>query len=392
MTPIGLEPRGGSDHCDRSDLARHAHWRSGVQAKRLSRRADEHDVADPAAIDRRRGASADRRSAHSRTARRIHVLRRRCAGARGHLRLAQRAVRSRGRQPDHVPDRRMGRRVRQQECGDRERDDEDSVGRISRRRQQLRRHVRPLDDRRSVIIQRTDAEHERRTTVRGASTSPARASHRTCASSRWCSITGGNKIINFHNSGNDCVRIREAPVHAERARRRVARGELVANEVRRSVRLDRRRTLRRSPARRQQLPESRLAPPVRDARERRRAVGAIHRTIRATREPELQPERDRRSAVRVLSRHDALSICPSSGASTRTASRPTTRCIRRTRSSSRWARCRRSRTATKTSSPSPRRAPPVQHRTPDCPVMTSASTHRPRIRRSSRRDSRRRPL
>ena len=133
MTPIGLESRGGADHRDRPDLARHAHWRSGVQAERLSRRADEHDVADPAAIDRRRGASADRRSAHSRTARRVHLLRRRCPRARRHLRLAQRAVRSRGRQPDQLPDRRMGRRVRRQERGGRERHDEDSVGRISRR-------------------------------------------------------------------------------------------------------------------------------------------------------------------------------------------------------------------------------------------------------------------
>ena len=63
----------------------------------------------------------------------------------------------------------------------------------------------------------------------------------------------GNKIINFHNNGNDCFGFAQAAVHAERERRDDARGQPVADEVRRSVRLDRRRVAERPSARPEQL-------------------------------------------------------------------------------------------------------------------------------------------
>ena len=54
----------------------------------------------------------DGRGAHSRPARRVHVLRGRRAGAAGHLGQSQRAVRPAGGEQHRLPDRRVGRRVR----------------------------------------------------------------------------------------------------------------------------------------------------------------------------------------------------------------------------------------------------------------------------------------
>ena len=70
-----------------ADRNRYADRQSGLQAGRLPRRADDHDVADPPGVDRRRGARAHGRGPHSRPARRVHVLRRRRSCAAGHLRI-----------------------------------------------------------------------------------------------------------------------------------------------------------------------------------------------------------------------------------------------------------------------------------------------------------------
>ena len=128
------EPRRRTGHRDRADLARHAHRRPGLQAERLSRRADQHDVADPAAIDRRRGR--ERRPAKctfaastpsTPTTSTASPCRRASPGSLNEL------FDPVGREPDQLPDGRMGRRVRRTERGGRQRHDQDPVGRLSRK-------------------------------------------------------------------------------------------------------------------------------------------------------------------------------------------------------------------------------------------------------------------
>ena len=65
---------------------------SGLQTERLSWRAIEHDVADPAAEHRRCRARPNGRGPHSRAARGVPVLRRRRARALGNFRQLERAL------------------------------------------------------------------------------------------------------------------------------------------------------------------------------------------------------------------------------------------------------------------------------------------------------------
>ena len=85
---------------------------------------------------------AHRRGAHPRPARRVHVLRRRRAGAQRRLGQPERAVRSVHRELDQLPDRRLGRGVRQQERRHHRRRDAHPHGRLSHQRLRLRRLVR----------------------------------------------------------------------------------------------------------------------------------------------------------------------------------------------------------------------------------------------------------
>ena len=144
------EPRGGYNHRGRAAGDRYANRRPALQAGPVSRRADQHDVADTPAVHRRRGAGAYRRGSHPRPTRRVHVLHRRRAGAGGNFRKPERAVRSIGREPDRLQDRRVGRGVRKQECRRRRHHDANSDRRISRSGSQLRwfvQHQRPVADR-----------------------------------------------------------------------------------------------------------------------------------------------------------------------------------------------------------------------------------------------------
>ncbi|PYO76393.1 MAG: hypothetical protein DMD67_08685 [Gemmatimonadetes bacterium] len=119
------------------------------------RSAHQHHVPDPAAIDRGRGAGADRRSPYPRPARRVHLLRRRCAGPRGDFRKPERVVRPAGRESDRLPNGRLGRGVRQQERRHRQRHYAHPVGWIAPRRVRLRRLV-------FVEWAGAEREHERR--------------------------------------------------------------------------------------------------------------------------------------------------------------------------------------------------------------------------------------
>jgi hypothetical protein len=205
-----------------------------------------------------------------------------------------------------------------------------------------------------------------------------------------CFDQSGNKIINFHNSGNDAFGFAKLQYTPSARRSCFARGEPVANEVRRSFDSSGGASPTTTSATSTAL---NLGWHHQFARPRTgRPVGAIHRTLRATREPELQPEPndDPQFVFFPDTTHFDLSEQRSFntyGIKADFTMHPSNDVEFKVGTLSSITN------GHEILSPSPRRARLVRHRTPDCPVMTS------RLRADGvfsvgqgRRDSRRRPL
>ena len=200
----------------------------------------------------------------------------------------------------------MGRRVREQEHRDCQRVDAHSRRRLSRRRRHLRGCLRHEDDDQWPRLQRTVTPDEHQQRPVGF------PSFRGAAVQRHAPRAGGLRHIGAEGrelpqQGERLLRVREGAIHAEHARRVQPRSEHVAHALRRAVRFIGRGYARRPADRRERLRESRLATPVHGQQRERALEGRLlRRALLPSREPELRARIDRRGAVRLFSRPDAL--------------------------------------------------------------------------------------
>ena len=258
------------------------------------------------AVDRRSGARADRRGAHSRTARRIHVLHRRRPGAARNLRVDERAVRSADREPDQLPDRWLGRGIRWPERGGRERRDQDPLGRLPRQLQRIRRRLLGIDGFGTHWFERPVGHGQRQQWSVGLLPLRRAAIQRHAF--------GAGRHRSRHEADQQLpqrrhrlLRIRQAPVLAQLARRVHPRGKSLDDQVRRPLRLERRRIPKRPSERREQLRQPRLASSGGRSEPGRPDAGRFLRwALLSARVAPLRPRRARRSGVSVLPRHELL--------------------------------------------------------------------------------------